>query len=93
MASSGLGGVAKMVFKHHAYYDGSGYPLGLKGEEIPLVNRILAIVIACSALTNQRTYAETLPHEEALAELKRFTGTQFDPVLVELFLATLEPGG
>jgi diguanylate cyclase (GGDEF)-like protein/PAS domain S-box-containing protein len=85
-ASPELANVADMVLKHHENYDGSGYPLGLKGEEIPLENRILSIAIAYSAMTNPRVHAKMLTHEEALLELKHSSGSQFDPKLVEIFL-------
>lgn len=85
-ASPELAAIADLILKHHENFDGSGYPLGLKGEEIPLENRILSIVIAYSAMTNLRPYAQTFTHEEALGELQRCSGSQFDPVLVETFL-------
>ena len=85
-ASPELANVADMVLKHHENYDGSGYPLGLKGEEIPLENRILSIAIAYSAMTNPRGHTKMLTHEEALLEIKHCAGSQFDPNLVEIFL-------
>ncbi len=84
-ASPELAGIADLILRHHENYDGSGYPLGLKGEEIPLECRILSIAIALSAMINPRPYAETLTNAEALAELKRCSGKQFDPKLVEQF--------
>lgn len=85
-ASPELAGVAEMVLRHHENYDGSGYPLGIRGKEIPIENRILSIAIAYSAMTSQRAYAGPLDHEEALNELKRCAGSQFDPELVDVFL-------
>jgi diguanylate cyclase (GGDEF)-like protein/PAS domain S-box-containing protein len=88
-SSPELVGVADLILRHHEKVDGSGYPLGLKGEEIPLECRILAVVTAYSAMTHPRSYAKTLKPEEALAELERFAGTQFDPQVVEAFAALM----
>ena len=74
------------VLYHHEHYDGSGYPEGLKGNEIPLEARILAIADAFSAMTSVRPYRGALSLEQAIAELKRNSGTQFDPKLVEAFI-------
>ncbi len=84
-ASPDLAGVAEMILRHHENYDGSGYPLGLKGEEIPLENRILSIAIAYSAMTSPRSDSEIISHEEALAELHSCAGSKFDPKLVNVF--------
>ncbi|MDI6857928.1 MAG: GAF domain-containing protein [Dehalococcoidia bacterium] len=78
------------VATHHERYDGTGYPRGLKGEEIPLLGRILAVVDAYSAMTLDRPYRRALDHEQALAELKKGAGTQFDPHIVEAFLSVIE---
>lgn len=78
---------------HHERYDGYGYPDRLKGEEIPLSGRILAIADAYEALTSTRPYRKLKTPQEAVAELKNCAGTQFDPKLVELFLAALEKAG
>ena len=86
-----LSGVAELILRHHEHYNGSGYPLGLKGEEIPLLCRIIAIIIAYSAMINQRPYSKVLSSADALAELKRCAGTQFDPQLVEQFIMLFEP--
>jgi len=85
-SSPELSGVAELILHHHEHYDGGGYPLGLKGEGIPLECRLIAIVIAYSAMTNERPYAKILKPEEALAELKRCAGNQFDPHLVNRFI-------
>ncbi|MFH0914092.1 MAG: diguanylate cyclase [Chloroflexota bacterium] len=71
---------------HHERYDGTGYPAGLKGENIPLEARILAIADAYTAMTSERPYAPTLTPEQAREELKQGAGTQFDPKLVEVFV-------
>ena len=73
------------ILHHHERYDGTGYPIGLNGEEIPLEARILAIADAFTAMTTVRSYSDALPLEEALEELKRGAGTQFDPKLVAIF--------
>lgn len=73
------------ILHHHERYDGTGYPFSLKGDEIPLEARILAIADAFAAMTTVRSYSEALSIEEALAELKRGAGTQFDPHLIDIF--------
>jgi len=78
------------ILHHHERYDGSGYPKGLKGEEIPLEARILAIADAFASMTSDRFFSKTLSYEEALEEIKRCTGSQFDPNLVEAFLSLIE---
>jgi polar amino acid transport system substrate-binding protein len=70
----------------HERYDGSGYPDGLKGEEIPLESRILAIADSFSAMTSIRIYSVTLTKEAAIEEIKNGAGTQYDPKLVDIFL-------
>lgn len=77
--------IAEFILKHHEHWNGSGYPFGLKGEEIPIECRILSIVDAYDAMTNDRPYRNALSKEAAIDELKRCAGTQFDPVLVEKF--------
>lgn len=78
--------VADFILSHHERWDGKGYPRGLKEEEIPLVCRILAIADAYDAMTNDRVYRSAMSREEALIELKKNAGTQFDPQIVELFI-------
>ena len=78
------------ILYHHERYDGTGYPIGLKGEEIPLEARILAIADAFAVMTTVRSYSNALSIEEALEELERGAGTQFDPNLVKSFNFTLK---
>ncbi|MBE9482095.1 MAG: diguanylate cyclase, partial [Chloroflexi bacterium] len=78
------------ILHHHEHYDGNGYPAGLKGDSIPLEARILAITDAYDAITSQRPYHKQLPIQQALDELKRCSGTQFDPELVDTFCKVIE---
>ena len=82
--------IADYILKHHEWWDGQGYPLGLSGGDIPLPCRILSVVDAYDAMTSDRPYRKAMTREEALAELKRCAGTQFDPELVEQFSQLLE---
>lgn len=78
------------ILHHHERYDGSGYPDGLKGEEIPYEARILAIADAFAAMTVDRPFSDALPLEGALAEIRRGAGRQFDPNLVDIFLSIIQ---
>jgi diguanylate cyclase (GGDEF)-like protein/PAS domain S-box-containing protein len=78
--------IAKYVLSHHERWDGKGYPEGLKSEEIPLLSRIISVVDAYDAMTNDRSYRRGLSKEEAMEELKTNAGSQFDPEIVELFI-------
>jgi putative nucleotidyltransferase with HDIG domain len=75
------------VLHHHERWDGTGYPDGLGGEEIPLETRIVSVVDAYDAMTSDRPYRRAMSHEAALAEIAEEAGTQFDPLVVEQFLA------
>jgi len=81
-----LGPIAEYILYHHERWDGKGYPQRLKGEEIPLLCRLLAVVDAYDAMTSDRLYRKAYPKEKALTELKKNAGTQFDPEIVEFFL-------
>jgi diguanylate cyclase (GGDEF)-like protein/putative nucleotidyltransferase with HDIG domain len=80
------------VLYHHERWDGSGYPEGLKGEEIPLESRILAIADSFEAMTAARPYRPALSLEEVVTELRQGAGLQFDPKLVEVFIGIIEAG-
>jgi len=84
-----LAGLIPMVKHHHEWYNGTGYPDELKGEDIPLGARIISIADAYDTMTTKRTYRNAVSHEEALEELKRCSGTQFDRELVEAFCRTI----
>lgn len=81
-----LASIADAVLSHHERWDGSGYPRGLKGETIPMLSRILAIADAYDVMVNGRQYKPAMTRQEALDEIKRCAGTQFDPTLVDLFI-------
>jgi putative two-component system response regulator len=83
-----LSEVIKIVRHHHERYDGSGYPDGLSGSDIPLGARILSVADAYDALTSKRPYRDALSHEDAVAVLEESAGTQFDPVIVRAFLSS-----
>ena len=89
MASSGLKSIAEEILCHHERWDGTGYPQGIGGDEIPLLSRILSIIDAYDAMTNDRPYRKALSHEFALSEIERNSGTQFDPDIVNIFLNTM----
>jgi HD-GYP domain-containing protein (c-di-GMP phosphodiesterase class II) len=78
--------VAENARLHHERFDGKGYPLGLKGENIPIAARIILIADTFDAMTSTRPYRKGLPYEVAFEELLQFSGTQFDPKLVQLFI-------
>ncbi|MBP3569509.1 MAG: HD domain-containing protein [Lachnospiraceae bacterium] len=77
--------IAELVLYHHENYDGSGYPYGVSGEEIPLLARILAIIDSYDVMVNDQLYKGAVTEEMALEELRRYAGSQFDPVLVHKF--------
>jgi len=86
MSTMELESVAEYILHHHERWDGSGYPRGLKGESIPLLSRILAVVDAFDAMTEGRVYRQKKTKEAALEEIKQNAGTQFDPNIAEIFL-------
>ena len=74
---------------HHERWDGKGYPQGLAGKDIPLISRILAVVDAYDAMTQDRPYRKAMSHADAILEIRNNTGTQFDPDIALIFLDSL----
>ena len=89
-AFSELGNVAKCVLTHHEKWDGSGYPLGLSEKEIPLMARIINVVDSYDVMTSDRIYKKAMGEDEAIKELKRCSGSQFDPKIVECFIEYIQ---
>jgi len=86
--------IAKIIRHHHERYDGKGYPDGLKGEDIPLGSRIIAVADAFDAMTSIRPYRESpLTIAEAVRELRKNSKTQFDPKVVDAFVSIIEDLG
>ncbi len=85
-SSTDLAAIADAILSHHENWDGSGYPEGLKNDNIPLVSRIISIADAYDAMTNDRPYRRAFTREQAVAEIKKCSGTKYDPKLVEVFL-------
>lgn len=75
-----------LIELHHERIDGKGYPYGLKGEEIPKLTRILCVIDSFDAMTTERPYQKTKSFDEAIQELRRCAGQQFDPEFVECFI-------
>jgi HD-GYP domain-containing protein (c-di-GMP phosphodiesterase class II) len=98
-AAPALTAVSMLVRSTHEHYDGSGYPDGLAGSDIPLISRVVAVCDAYDAITTDRVYCAARSSEDALTELRRCAGTQFDPAVVTALAAALEsasgriPGG
>ena len=78
--------IAQAILAHHERWDGTGYPRGLQGDVIPLLSRIIAVVDAYDVMTGGRPYKEPMSLKDAVAELKRCAGSQFDPRVVEAFI-------
>ena len=81
----------EIAFTHHERWDGGGYPTGLRGEEIPIAGRIIAVADAFDAMTHARPYKEALPIDHAVVEIQRCSGSQFDPHVVEAFMKLDHP--
>lgn len=81
-----LKNVATIVLHHHERYDGSGYPSGLKEREIPYLARVLTVIDSFDAMTSNRPYNKCKSYEEGKEELIKYTGIQFDPEIVKIFV-------
>ena len=84
------GGLGDIILHHHEAFDGSGYPCGLRGEDIPLGARIIAVADTLSALMQDRPYRQGIDLEGATAEIRRCAGSQFDPAVVDVLAATVD---
>jgi len=85
-----LHGLIDGCWCHHEWFDGGGYPRGLRGQDIPLVGRVVAIADAYDAMTSDRAYRRALTHQVAVDEIERCAGTQFDPELSRTFVRLME---
>lgn len=86
MSTPQLKHIAECILHHHERWDGTGYPKGLKGAEIPLLSRVLAVADAYDAMTEDRIYRRALSWESSIEEIEKCTGTQFDPDIARLFV-------
>ena len=89
-SSEKLKPIAEPILTHHEWYDGSGYPRGIKGEEIPILSRISALVNAYEAMLSERPYRKRMTKKQAIKEIERCSGTQFDPKIAKTFIEILE---
>ena len=89
---AGFEDVVEAVLHHHERHDGTGYPSGLAGDGVPVAARLISVIDAYDAMTNDRPYRKAMTHDEALAELERGSGTQFDPVVVQALKSVLRDG-
>jgi len=80
------------VRDHHERYDGNGYPSGIKGDDIPIIARVISVADTFDAMTTDRPYRKGLGYEDAIMEIQRCSGTQFDPAVVDAFLTAWEEG-
>lgn len=92
MSSPELTPIAEYILSHHERWDGTGYPQGLQGEQIPLLSRVIAVVDAYDAMTEERVYNRARTREEAIAEIEFCSGSQFDPNIAALFVELLKTG-
>jgi len=88
-SSNDLSPIAEHILSHHERWDGQGYPRGLSGESIPYLSRIISVVDSFDVMTSERVYKKGISEQEAIEELLRCAGTQFDPVITETFCGVL----
>ena len=86
----GFEDVVTLILQHHERYDGKGYPYGLSGEKLSRLSRVLTIADSYDAMVNDRPYKKKKTQEQAIAELERCSGTQFDPDLVQEFIRMIK---
>lgn len=86
MSSPNLAPIAEYILCHHERWDGSGYPRGLKGKNIPLISRIISIADSFDAMTEDRIYRKAMSKDEAIEEIRKCSGTQFDPDIAQIFI-------
>ena len=91
LAAPALASTGPLIHSSHERIDGRGYPDGLGGEDIPLGSRLIAVCDAFDAMTSKRIYREPMSVDDAIAELKRYAGTQFDATIVDAFCAHSMP--
>jgi response regulator RpfG family c-di-GMP phosphodiesterase len=84
--SPNLADVAELIYSHQERFDGSGYPRGLRGEAIPLGARVFAVIDAYDAMRSHRPYRQPMSTEQAVDQIRRGSGSQFDPVVVQAFM-------
>src|SRR3972149_2841329 len=89
-SSAVLRPIAEAILSHHEWYNGEGYPRGVKGKEIPILSRISLLINSYEAMTTDRPYRKKMAKKEIIKEIKRCCGTQFDPKVVKIFLEILE---
>jgi len=92
LGSQDLAPIADLILRHHENWDGTGYPLGIAGNDIPIECRILAVVDAFDAMTSERHYRPAMSVEKAVEELKKVSGTKYDPDILKVFLEIIESG-
>ena len=90
LASHQLSSIAEYILTSHEWWDGSGYPQGLKGEEIPILSRVITIVDAYEAMVTGRPYKKAISKNAAIKELEKCSGTQFEPRMVDKFIKILK---
>lgn len=93
LSSAEFSSIAEEILHHHERWDGKGYPSGLSRESIPLLSRVISVIDAYDAMTNDRSYRAALPIHVAQQELKKNAGTQFDPYIVSQFMQLLQENG
>jgi len=89
-SSEQLKPIAEAILSHHEWYNGKGYPRGIKGDDIPILSRISFLVNSFEAMTRDRPYRKRMTYDEAINEIKKYSGVQFDPKVVNIFLNLVE---